>query len=126
MIPVFLSTLHCELVASGWWQRKWRLTKPLMYHSVLLDMTIIVQSGFMTDFASVPRIPFIWWVAGATAQRAAIIHDYLYRAKRYSRKVCDQVFLEAMKATGISLMQRYIMYWAVRAFGNWAYKQKQA
>lgn len=78
--------------------------------------------GFVTDFASVPRIPIVWWVAGALAQKPAVVHDYLYRTQKVSRKTADLVFKEAMQVDGVKLVRRALMFHAVRMFGNLAYK----
>jgi uncharacterized protein DUF1353 len=67
----FLSHLRVEEVT----ETDWRLTNPLVYYSAVLQRQIVVPEGFITDFASVPRLPFIYWFAGDTARKAAVIHD---------------------------------------------------
>lgn len=53
--------------------------------------------------------------------KAAVLHDYLYGQGVRPRKQCDEIFLEAMESLGVSKTRRYVMYWAVRAFGGKAY-----
>ena len=40
------------------------------------------------------------------------------------REVADDVFLEAMAASGVAAWRRYPMYWAVRACGGSRYKRR--
>ena len=49
--------------------------------SPMLKDTITVPTGFLTDFASVPRMPFVFLLFGDVAHEAAVIHDYLYKAR---------------------------------------------
>ena len=98
----------------------WVLASPLVYCSELVG-NIVVPEGFHTDFASVPRLPVAYTIAGNTAQWAAVIHDYLYVHKTLPRHVCDAVFLEAMAASGVPLWRRKLMWLAVRVFGGAAY-----
>lgn len=121
----FLTDLECKLIEDGWWRRTWELIAPLKYFSALAGEVIVVRAGFRTDFASVPRLPLMWWLVGSTQQRPAVIHDWLYRGqkctKTWSRKKCDQVFLEAMRVEGANLVHRQLMYAAVRVAGWRAY-----
>lgn len=94
----------------------WKLSSELVYDSDMVG-TITVPVGFRTNFASVPRVPVAYTLAGDTARAAATIHDYLYSRRRYPRLICDSIFLEAMKATKIPWWRRHMMYLGVRLFG---------
>lgn len=78
---------------------------------------IRIPKGFTTDFASVPRL--FWQILPPDGQYtgAALVHDYLYWLQLRTRKESDGIFLEAMKALGVPLVERLIMYQAVRSFG---------
>ncbi len=95
--------------------RLWRLVKPLKY---IGSKIIEVPIGFVTDGASVPKI--FWSIFDPTGPylKAAVIHDYLYNTKMFSRKMCDDLFLEAMKASGVGFFTRQTIYRAVR-LGGW-------
>jgi hypothetical protein len=83
---------------------------------------IYVPAGFETDLASIPRP--LWAIlppAGRWA-RASVLHDWLYHNRLYSRRLCDALFLEGMKADGVDKSTRNIIHSAVRAFGAGAYK----
>jgi hypothetical protein len=109
----FLTKLNVEYIDDD----KWRLISPLLYESDIAG-SVAVPSGFETDFASVPRAPFVYLLFGDEAHKAATVHDYLYRSEKVSRKTADQVFLEAMKISGVWAWRRYPMFWAVRLFGG--------
>lgn len=102
--------------------RDWLLTETFSY---LHDdgRSFVVPAGFRTDFASVPR--FFWRVfppAGRYAP-AAVLHDMLYRTGLVSRRDADAIFYTAMKALGVFLPTRYILWLAVRLFGWTAYQK---
>lgn len=84
---------------------------------------IEIPAGTETDFASVPRIPLAYLLAGGIARRAAVLHDFLY-SKQRGKDWADKVFLAAMEADGVSWWRRQLMYNAVRAFGGGPYAEK--
>lgn len=137
--------------------RKWILSRPLSYQwdydagvdeislktvgISIKEHKIVVNEGFITDLASVPRI--IWnIIAPWDVARAAIIHDLLYkriRIYRYehdrtlknsenpvlikaARKSADNVFLLGMKDANPSVpkWKIYAAYYSVRLFGRWS------
>lgn len=115
----FLTKLRTEDIDDEWAV----LTAPLV---VMVDSEVIeVPEGFRTNFASVPRLPLAYWLAGGTARIAAVLHDYLY-GKQRDREWADKVFLAAMEAEGIPWWRRKMMYAAVRTFGQGPYDAKTA
>ena len=96
----------------------WKLLSPLVFESDKYG-EIIVPVNFLTDFASVPRIPLIYAIFGNTSHSAATLHDYLYSGLQdISRKDADAVFLEAMESRKQSKWHRKVMWKAVRWFGK--------
>lgn len=116
----FSTPLQVTKYATG----RWRLLNSLVYHADLTERTYVVPAGFVTDFASVPRLPLAYLLAGDTAHRAAVVHDYLYRYAIEPRKSADRVFCEAMADSGVPGWRRTLMYGAVRAFGGGAYDRE--
>jgi hypothetical protein len=114
----FLTVLQVERVAGA---REWVLTSELAFSSDVLDRLIIVPIGFVTDFASVPRLPLAYWLFGGLADEAAVVHDFLYSTGLCSRKQADEVFAEASRACGVSAFQRGAMWLGVRLFGGSRY-----
>lgn len=98
----------------------WRLYAPLVYASDILG-SLTVPAGFETDYASVPRIPFAYWLTGDTAHASAVVHDYLcrewYENARITWGLAATVFGEAMKAEGVPAWRRWMMVQAVRLAG---------
>jgi hypothetical protein len=86
---------------------------------------VTVPAGFETDFASVPRLPFVYLLTGGTARKAAVVHDFLYHKSGVSRDDADAVFLEAMEVSGVSEWRAKLMYAGVRAFG-WQFYEELA
>ncbi len=86
---------------------------------------IHVDVGFVTDFASVPRL-FIgivprWGKYG----NAAVIHDWLYWNQPRSRQESDKIFYEAMGCFDVSTWKKKALYISVRLFGRYAWKKNQ-
>lgn len=100
-----------------------RLTSPLRYYSREVDEVIKVPSGFVTDFASVPRLPIAYWLFGSRADYAAAVHDYLYRWDKFTRVKCDHIFAEAMAVRGYRCYSIEPMFIGVRLGGRWSYGQ---
>lgn len=97
---------------------QWKLLEPLRYSSDLLNRTVEVPAGYVTDFASVPRAPIAYFLAGNTGHRAAVVHDYLITSKEVERKIADNVFKEALSATGVDSWRSQVMYLAVSQYTN--------
>ncbi len=101
------------------------VVRPYAYEHEALDGRIDIPTGFVTDFASIPKtLHFLIHPFGRHAP-AAVIHDYLYalgqeRARRYA----DLVFLEAMRESGVPWLRRSAMYRMVRMFGGGGYGLK--
>lgn len=116
-MPKFLTELEAKLKDND---QIWVITAPLIYESDIVGR-IEVPAGFETDFASVPRVPFIYEMFGDRAHREAVLHDYLYRidaVPQASYAQANNVFFEAMKLRGKKFVVRYGMYWGV-VLGGW-------
>ena len=98
---------------------KWVLDSAFRYSSDRLRKVVTVPCGFETDFASVPRIPLAFLFFGDTSHEAAVIHDWLYRTKEFSRSEADAVFREANEVAGAGFIRRWAMWAGVR-LGGWA------
>jgi hypothetical protein len=112
----FLSSLDAELIQDC--PPTWRLTSELIYQSDIANRVIVAPIGFITDLASVPRIPFAYWACGGCANEAAVVHDYLYTSHIVSRSVADEVLREAAAITGVPWWKRMLFFAAVRVFGG--------
>lgn len=100
----------------------WRLTKPLRYWSNTMGW-IIVPEGYITDLASVPRVPLAYWLAGGLANRPAVVHDWLceklYSVRRITWRQAADILLEAMEAEGVAPWRRWLIHKAVLVHGRY-------
>jgi len=85
---------------------------------------IIVPAGFVTDFASIPRVAQVI-IPKDVGRRAAILHDWLYATNGcrgfFTRAQADAIFLEALGVLNVFPPARWAMYSAVRLGGWWAW-----
>mgnify|MGYP001615594605 CR=1 FL=1 len=108
---------------------RWELlsTFVVIVNGMEADQRIIrVPGGFLTDFASVPRLPIVYMAYANRAHLPAIAHDFLYRegGTEEDREYADNVFLHGMLGTLVpdgenSLTEEdaYQMYNGVRLGG---------
>lgn len=128
----FLSSLEAEQIqdddSTDEGRGTWRLLAPLIY---LADsgVTYSAPAGFVTDFASIPRIPIVFDIFGDRANLAASLHDWLYTADPITklhpcpdRLTADQLLREACLAQGVGKFIAYVLYLGVRLGGasHWA------
>jgi hypothetical protein len=92
------------------------------FHVAISGKLVVIPKGFLTDLASVPRLPIVYVAIGSTGHRAAVLHDYIYSIGLYARKHCDLVFYEGLKECGVSSWKAYSMYLGVRIGGASHYK----
>jgi hypothetical protein len=109
------------------------VTEPFTFMSPTLG-PVVVEKGFDTDGASVPRAFWAIYPADGGYLPGALVHDMLYWHQAaceggipITRAQSDTVFLEAMTALGIPWARRRLLYSAVRAFGwkAWADNAKK-
>jgi hypothetical protein len=108
----FLDPLRVELMreARGMSNSVWRLVADFRYRSDSRGLTFIVPAGFMTDFASVPRVPVAYSLTGGIAEGCATLHDFLYCTGCVSRSVADSILSESMKEQGFGWFRRALIY----------------
>jgi hypothetical protein len=84
-----------------------------------------VPKGFVTDFASIPRIFYSMYRPDGEYAHAAVVHDYLYWAQSVSRNDADEIFKIAMEDLEISPANVLILYHAVATFGASAWENNK-
>jgi hypothetical protein len=80
-----------------------------------------VPKGFVTDFASIPRV--FWSILPPDGEYTypAIIHDYLYWTQTTSRETADEIFNAAMTDFKIDSTKQHIIFTGVRTGGQIAW-----
>ena len=84
---------------------------------------VVVPEGFVTDFASIPRVFYSLLKPDDEYAAAAVIHDYMYWDQSTSRAEADLIFKYAMKDLDVGGVTTAAIYNAVRVFGGIAWKQ---
>jgi hypothetical protein len=132
----FDSYLDTREIADGVWELLQDFT--VFIHTEEQTFEVIIGKGFVTDYASVPRIPFAYLLYGGIGNYAAVLHDGLYSNSSLvsirdfdtqmrfhpDREFCDEAFLAGLEARGISSWKAKPMYWAVRWQGEKYYQRK--
>jgi hypothetical protein len=113
-------------------QRTWRLAQDFM--GKVGESWVYIPAPFDFDLASIPRVLWPALACHELGIRAPLCHDWLYRSggnpewgsisprRTYTRAETDRLFLELMKADGVSWWRRTAAYLAVRAFGGKAWR----
>lgn len=125
----FLTPLVAELVSYDRAGRPiWELQEDLVYQSDRFGQRR-AKAGFRTNYASVPRLPVVFLVAGDRAHAPAALHDDGY-THHYdlTRAEWDLLFLEALGAKQVLEVQKPVhpllakaMYQGVHLFGRSAW-----
>lgn len=124
--PLIVKYREAPTDKSDWWE----LYEPLEEH--LSDGTkLIINAGYVTDFASVPRCLWSAFPPIGKYNRAAVVHDFLYDlqyrqkelGEKSARKFADEQFLFlANRIDPKNTLRHYIMYLMVRWFGRKAWR----
>ena len=92
---------------------------------IACSCTITVHAGFVTDFASVPRMFWLILPPWGRYAPAAVVHDFLYYTGHLPRAKADRIFLVLMAKRGVPAWKRYLIYWAVRLGGSKAWNDSR-
>lgn len=120
----FLTKLRIEKVDHNLYE----LTDDFIYKSDTVGI-IIVPKGFKTDFASVQRLPFIYWFFGGLGDEESVIHDFLYTKPHetgtgaiISRSIADKIFRGARYSCDRIDLDQYEKVTPMNLIKNsWAY-----
>lgn len=113
----FTKDLIVEVLDSG---RKFRLVESFSYYRKDdISNIITIPKGFITDFATTPRI--LWSVLPPFGRyaKACVLHDFLCENAKIgniSRKYADSVFKEALKVSKVHFFTRNVLYIGVRIY----------
>ena len=130
---------HSEFILRGafdvYGDSDWVVIRPLKYRSKILNADIHIPEGFVTDFASIPRVVRLAIPVSGRHRYPAVIHDWFYRTLMLltcervqtlidigtfsdSREIADAVFNEANRVIGVSYWKRRMLHRGVRV-GGW-------
>lgn len=127
-MKIFATVPDITPFAESWF--KWDGKTWLVTERMIVDFEfkgacfrLTVSPGFTTDGGSIPR--FFWRVMGhplGAYLLAYIIHDALYSAEYFSRRECDEIFLEILAELKACRMIRSAAYATVRLGGYFVWK----
>lgn len=82
---------------------------------------VVVPKGFVTDFASIPRLFWSALPPDGEYAYAAVVHDYLYWSQTRSREEADDILKIAMEDFKVGTVKAGAIYAAVRVAGKAAW-----
>lgn len=111
----------------------WKLRNPLSVYLPDFDGTLIVEAGFVTDFASIPSAVQHLIAKNGPWDVPAVVHDWIYKhagqvyvlktderlhGLELTRKQADDLMLAIMVFTETELWRRQAIHKSVRLFGQ--------
>jgi len=111
----FKDPMYILLCPIGWKPKK--ITQDLS--------ALVVPAGFVTDFASIPRVFWSIFKPDGNYAYAAVLHDYLYWQQDRSRSSADAIFRAAMDDLKITDFQSATLFHAVDLFGESAWESNK-
>lgn len=116
---VFVGTLRLDYIDG----RNWKVVGGFTFIDEDGEV-YTAPDGFVTDFASVPRI--LWSLLPPTGDYgpAAVIHDFLVRKGVIKRSNADKVFKRALNVLKVSPWKIWVLYKGV-CIGTWWNNGKQ-
>ena len=98
----------------------------LLWRSLDGSGDVCVTRGFVNDLASLPWFSAMLLKTLGKHQRAAILHDWLYRNKVKSKEWCDEQFNLAMKYDNVKRWRRVLIIAALKVGGHkaWLFPKK--
>ena len=125
----FTKPLIVEVLNDG---KHYRLAEEFEYYRTgNPDAKILIPKGFITDFATIPRIFQAIMPPTGTRKnsygKAAVLHDYLYDKDClyiFTRQEADLIFLEAMQARGVNRFVSWILYTCAKYFAKHRFRQE--
>ena len=96
--------------------RRWAVVEELVYRG--RRDRFVVPAGFLTDFATVPRV-VVWLIPRfGRYTLAAILHDWLVteglRSGVVTSREADGLFRRVMRESGVPVLRRWLMWCGVR------------
>ena len=118
---IFITRVVASPFADGVY---WYLREPLVWQA--FDGNVVrVPAGFVTDFASVPKVVWSLLPKWERYGPAAVVHDYLYWSQSVPREQADRYFLEAMGDSDVPALKKRTIYGAVRLFGRLSWRANE-
>lgn len=106
-----------DIIAGRWIdENNFELVAPIVVKTDRVEVT--VPAGTRLDFASVPRIFWPLIPRDGLLALASAVHDYLYLTHAVPREDADMIFRELMEFSGVGALKTWVVWKAVRVFGE--------
>ena len=111
-----MSSFTDKLTVTKIGERTWSVERTFTYFigEESSNEFITIPKGFVTDFASIPRVFWVILPPDGEYTQAAVLHDYMCSTSMFPMKKIDKIFLEAMVVLKVPAWKRNTIYWAVR------------
>ena len=96
----------------------YRLIAPLLYQSDIAGVTITVPVGYISDLASIPRMPLVYRELESLADMPGVAHDFCYSTGFLDRDTADLMLKEACFLIGLPAWKVWAIYYGVRVGGG--------
>lgn len=90
------------------------------YRNSILEVRFV--KGDFTDLGSIPRIFRNVISPDGRGYRGYLLHDELYRRQQVARVIADAILLSILLDDGVNHAEAYLIYYAVRMFGDKAWR----
>ena len=104
----------------------WFLTQDLDYDILNTGVVVTVRRGFVTDFASVPRLFWTLLPPWGKYGPPAVVHDFLYWDQGCSREQADRIMMLAMQESGVGSFRMGLIHAALRIGGAFAWSSNRS
>ena len=116
----FLTPLQVEVLDDG---RHYRVIVPFEFASEVVQRIIRIPVGFITDFASTPRLLWVFLPPTGRWSKAAVVHDMLYQhpeclTPRVTWMAANRTLLEGCEALSVNWLTRWAIFGGV-CLGGW-------
>ena len=115
-----IKCIQCDIVLRQIQPYRWQVARDIQLQ--INDYPLHIPTGFWTDLASVPRCLWNLIPPFGSYTLPAIVHDFCYATQIVSRKTADDLFYRLMIYTKTKPYKAFVMYMAVRLFGQSAYE----
>jgi len=104
----------------------WFLTQDLTYDVLDTDIKITVKRGFVTDFASVPRLFWSLLPTWGKYGPPAVVHDFLYWDQLCTREQSDRIMMLAMTESRVGWFRTRLIHAALRIGGAFSWSSNRS
>ena len=106
---------------------KWIVLEDFEYHLQFKwsGNTIIIPAWFIFNWASIPRIFWVFFTPMDTDTIiASAVHDFLYEKKLFTRKKSDEIYYEVMTVCNTPSLKKVLQFLWLRLWWGYVWNYK--